>query len=656
MKRLLFVLSLLLINITASAQVIEISKEKFETLPKEQKELYLRIKTSDSINSINIDKYLKDNGLDKAVIRENNKTFVLTDLFNGYPIYTTTDNEDAAIATRTNHLQVGGSLGLNLDGSGITVRVWDGGPIQSNHVEFQNQSNTQSRVQNAEGLNTEGNPVQDQHATHVTGTISAKGVNSSAKGMATAVDVRTFNFNNDTAEMIIELNNTFQPMIISNHSYGVPIDQPNGGQIDPWRIGAYTADARELDDLLSNNHHYLVVASAGNSGNTAYPGGMAFGFDKLTGDKNAKNNLVIANASPTLNPFTNQIDFSINSGSSQGPTDDLRIKPDIAGDGTALFSPVPGDAYGTLTGTSMSAPNVTGSLVLLQQYYNQLHGQYMMASTLKGLACHTATDDTDNIGPDPYFGWGLLNSEFAAETITDANSGVAIIEELTLNNGNTYSRTFSAQAGDKLSATICWTDVPGVSVNNASEINNQTPRLVNDLDVRITKDGVTYLPWKLNFSGTVFSSSKGDNIVDNIERIDIDVPTSGNYTLEVSHKGSIVPITPFQPQSQDFSLIITGDNLTLSIDENDLLRKLAVYPNPSKGEFTISFESNLRSNDSNVNVDVYDLQGRLVYNNSFINASSIFKETIALNNAKAGVYMVNISEGNRTTSHKLIIE
>ena len=166
------------------------------------------------------------------------------------------------------------------------------------------------------------------------------------------------------------------------------------------------------------------------------------------------------------------------------------------------------------------------------------------------------------------------------------------------------------------------------------------------------------MPWKLDFSGSAFTNSKGDNIVDNIERVDIDVPVTGVYTVTVTHKGTLQGTEggPFDPQSQDFSLIITGNNLTLSVNENDLARKLAVYPNPSNGEFTITFESNLNSVDNNVKVDVYDLQGRLVYNNNFINTSSIFKENIVLENAKTGVYMVNISEGNRNTSHKLVIE
>ena len=32
----------------------------------------------------------------------------------------------------------------------------------------------------------------------------------------------------------------------------------------------------------------------------------------------------------------------------------------------------------------------------------------MTAASMKGLLCHTADDDTNYVGPDPYFGWGLV--------------------------------------------------------------------------------------------------------------------------------------------------------------------------------------------------------------------------------------------------------
>ena len=66
----------------------------------------------------------------------------------------------------------------------------------------------------------------------------------------------------------------------------------------------------------------------------------------------------------------------------------------------------------------MASPNVCGSLLLLQQHFNNTNGFFMKAATLKGLALHTA-DDTETAGPDANTGWGLMNTKFAAETISE---------------------------------------------------------------------------------------------------------------------------------------------------------------------------------------------------------------------------------------------
>ncbi len=639
------------------------SQELSSNISEENKQLIAEINKQEDLRKARVNTFLLNNPSVKAtLVNDGVKLIHIYDVLDGNPIYKSTDNLEAARSTKTVELWVGGSLGLDLDGSGMTVGVWDGGPADNNHAEFQNSTNTGTRVNIIDPNVVDGDTGFSSHGTHVTGTISAKGVNPNAHGMASNVNVKSYNWTNDTSEMLSAVNAATNPIVLSNHSYGVPIDQGEGNLLDASFIGAYTSDAATIDNITRNNPKYLPVMSAGNSGQVSYPGGMLAGYDKLTTDKNAKNSLIVANASPTAAEqplFSGNYELTnlvINQGSSQGPTDDLRIKPDIAADGTGLFSPTPNSTYSTFSGTSMSAPNTTGTLVLLQQYYNQLKGEYMNSSTLKALVCHTAIDDNSAIGPDPKFGWGFLSAREAAQTLTDADDSQAIVDELTLDQGGTYTYTFSAQAGEKLSATICWTDMPG-NVSNGT-VNDPTPRLVNDLDLRISDGTTTYMPWKLDFSGSAFTNSKGDNIVDNIERVDIDVPVTGVYTVTVTHKGTLQGTEggPFDPQSQDFSLVITGNNLTLSVNENDLARKLAVYPNPSNGEFTITFESNLNSVDNNVKVDVYDLQGRLVYNNNFLNTSSIFKENIVLENAKAGVYMVNISEGNRTTSHKLVIE
>ena len=449
-----------------------------DNMSAENKRLLERLKQDENERKQKVDTYVSNNpNVARYLYKEGELVAEIRDIIDGKPIYISIDNDEAGKATKTNTIMPGGELGLNLDGANMTVGVWDGGPAQSSHPEFMDASNTNSRITVIDNSTVDGDSGFSSHGTHVTGTIAAKGVNASAKGMAINVNVRSYNWTNDNSEIVLAINNPTTPIILSNHSYGVLIDDGSGGgPIDSWIMGAYTSDARDVDEIIHNNPHYLLVASAGNGGNTFYSGGLFNGFDKLTTDKNAKNSLLIANANPTLAPFTNEIvSLTINSSSSQGPTDDLRIKPDIAADGTNLLSTVPTNNYAVFSGTSMSAPNTTGTLVLLQQYYNQLNAQYMLASTLRGLVCHTALDDSST-GPDPIFGWGFLDAKASAELIADDASNDALIDELSLTNGETYTYTFSAEAGTALKATICWTDLPGAAVFWSSRVKQSNTK------------------------------------------------------------------------------------------------------------------------------------------------------------------------------------
>lgn len=271
----------------------------------------------------------------------------------------------------------------------------------------------------------------------------------------------------------------------------------------------------------------------------------------------------------------------------------------------------------------------------------------MNSATLKAIVCHTAVDD-NVAGPDPRFGWGFLDAKASAEVISGANADTAVLEELTLENNDTYRYTFTAGSGSKLSATIVWTDLPGALSNGV--LNDPTPALVNDLDLRITKDGTTFLPWRLSLS-TIggIENSKGDNSVDNVERIDIDMPDAGEYALTVTHKGTLQGIS----NNQNFSLVITGNNLSLGVDDNVLSQSLDVFPNPSHGEFMVSFNT---QSSKDVKVNIYDLSGREVYSASFDNRSPQFNQILSLSDIQPGVYIANITEGNNSASHKIIIE
>jgi len=656
-NKLLFILLLSGLMISAQNTVTGSSDEKERDSEKIIK-LINRLKESESKKDARIEEFIKLNPETKKTYHKNGKVNVIFDIVNNVPVYISNENRAAGIATKTNSLYPGGSLGLDLEGEGMTIGVWEvGGYPLVNHVEFLEDSGV-SRITTPDTSSL--NPEESFHATHVNGTIGAKGENSSAKGMAPKSTILAYNSSGETFETVNAFTNN--DMLVSNHSYGVYIyDDDNEQQVDDWYMGSYTNGAKNWDDIHHEVPKYLKVTSAGNSGNDNYSNGLGYGYDKLTSDKNSKNSLIVASAQVNFNILQTQVtSMRISSFSSQGPTDDGRIKPDITGRGESVYSASNGgpNDYGNSQGTSMSCPNVAGSLLLLQEHYNNLNNKFMWSSTLRGLACHTATDDAEDpsiinggvyLGPDPFWGWGLLNAELAAQTIINDQSNTAIIEENTLLNGATYSFTVNVSDADKLMVTLCWTDPSGPLQNNI--LNSTMPVLVNDLDIRITDNSNNeYLPWRLDLSALPYAI-KGDNIVDNIERVEVDFPSVGQYTITVSHKGLLAGF-PSPGTAQDYSLIVTGSDMTLSAGNNDL-SDFMIWPNPAKELINYQFASGSKQACF---VQLVDLQGRVVYSQNILGGSATIQGEINTSSYSKGVYFLSISQGSQKTHKKVVLQ
>jgi len=129
----------------------------------------------------------------------------------GRPIYYTTLNANAAISTGANLLRLSPYA---VDGSGWTVGVWDATGALTNHQELVGRAT----VKDFSFMDLHW------HSTHVAGTIGASGVKANAMGMAPAVHIDSYDWNDDAAEMVsrgASYGGEPGAIYLSNHSYGM---------------------------------------------------------------------------------------------------------------------------------------------------------------------------------------------------------------------------------------------------------------------------------------------------------------------------------------------------------------------------------------------------------------------------------------------------
>ena len=478
------------------------------------------------------------------------KVSTLYDIRGDEPLYRSTLNANAAISTGATLLA---PAPYSLDGTGVKVGVWDGGLARNTHVEF---------ATNRVTLKNPNSPYRfDDHATHVTGTIGATGILPAAKGMAPKVNIDSYDWDFDYAEMgaagaASAGASNFLPL--SNHSYGY-----GAGTSD---MGRYETEAAAVDAVAAGLPYFLPFWAAGNEQDVLTSLG---GYQSITFNALAKNLMTIgATDDAVTSGVRDPSKAIIASFSSLGPCDDGRIKPDIVANGVNLKSTISttdtayndtvNDPY---SGTSMATPNAMGSAVLLEQLYaREFSGQWMRASLLKALIIHTA-DDRGNAGPDYKYGWGLMNVKAAADLILAHKASLSapkLIEGTVTNAANLKTHTFVWDGVSPIRATLCWTD-PAGTAQTAS--NSRTPNLKHNLDAKITApNGSTiYSPYIMPFVGTwtqasmSLNATTGKNNVDNVEQVYLAAPSqAGTYTVTVSVDGTIS--TP----DQAYSLVITG--------------------------------------------------------------------------------------------------
>jgi len=391
------------------------------------------------------------------------------------------------------------SAPYSLNGKNMKIGVVDGGSALVSHDEFKGR--VHDRTRDAE---------VNFHATHVTGTLAAEGVNSRAKGMASKAEVYSYSFIDDAfSEAVLNMYKA-EGILFSNHSYGYSQKE---------KLAEYDSVAATQDMVVKNNPFVNIFEAAGNDGED--DGYRDYGIIK--GPGNSKNIFTIG----ALNSSSTEVAKL----SSSGPVRDGRIKPDLCVRGEYVTSATSqsNSSYAMMSGTSMATPAATGMGVLVAEEYKRITGgEDIRHDTLKAIFVNTAKD-IGNPGPDYKAGFGMIDAKAAVDVVDTlrGNDPLITLSKVSHKRANNYSFTTIKPSDFKL--TIAWIDPEATP--------SATTTLVNDIDIVLenTDTSKKYYPYTLDPNDPSKNAQRTKpNHVDNIEQIEIKNLPAGNYRLIVS--------------------------------------------------------------------------------------------------------------------------
>ena len=389
-----------------------------------------------------------------------------------------------------------------------------------------------------------GRPQPDDpvgHGTHMAATIAGTGLASQGKFAGLAPEASLF------FQGILNNEGEIDPPADVTSLY-LPAFEANAYlYVNGWgtQRNAYLSNAAQTDAFIRRHPDFLVIFGAGNKG-------PANGT--ITAEANSKNALVIG-ATENVRPafgFDNDNASEMASFTSQGPTADGRLKPDLVVPGAGIVSvcsPLVSSnfpafpQYTRLSGTSMAAAVGGGAAALLREYLQKEEKITLPAAALLKALLINGAAQLEATGT----GFGRLDLVSTVLALKEKSfryleekDGLAEGEtktytfELKENNAypNRYSRPFKA--------TLAWTDPPGTPGNKKV--------LVNDLDlIVVAPDGKKYL-------GNDAGQGKRDE-KNNVEQVSIPEPLPGIYTLMV--KATQVTQKGYRGANlrQDFALV-----------------------------------------------------------------------------------------------------
>lgn len=264
-----------------------------------------------------------------------------------------------------------------------------------------------------------------------------------------------------------------------------------------------------------------------------------------------------------------------------------------------------GPYYRFESGTSIGAAEVSGTLALMQEFFQKYLARTNSPALMKALLINGARSlgggyDLRTAGPTNLQGWGLvqLPNSIPSDLTNDAATSRSMLlfdqspaEALATGHRRTRLVSVSVDAQElPLRVTLAWTDPPGNPVAGL--------KLVNDLDLIVTNLETGEVYWGNDIPpGSDFNSAwqpgtePYQDMVNNVENVYLQPPLSSNYSVTISGRRIGVNAVTDHPDNvvQDYALVMSsGDGqITNALTATDI--PLSSTPLPLVTFITNSF-------------------------------------------------------------------
>lgn len=453
-----------------------------------------------------------------------------------------------------------------LDGSGQIVAVADSG-LDGDHGDFG------TRVVGSYDVIGDGSTADKHtgHGTHVSCTILGDGTRGGYGGVAQSTELYFQAMENDNT-------GNFQSPSLNNllntaYNANARIHTNSWGSSDPNQQSKYNSETEDVDDRANYYDRYYngregltILFAAGNDG----PGSST-----VSPPATAKNIISVGNHQNRYNGAPD----NVMQGSSRGPTDDGRLKPDVIAPGGYVRSCRAQEAtdtdgatwsntyYMEYTGTSMATPNAAGVAVMVREYLVEIAQRPSpQGALIKALLVLGAQDVGTRDVPNDDEGWGRIN--LRNTLAPPSGQGIWVDDRSVMSNtGNSKTYSFNiSQSSDQFKAVLTWSDERGSRFSNK--------QLVNDLDLTVeAPDGTLYLGNDFTNGRSVTGGTRDS--INNLEVVLIDNAVQGTWVVKVKdagHSGS---------SSQPYAIAIMGHGV------NDLRPDPMVQPDDFEMDVTI---------------------------------------------------------------------